>query len=130
MPNDLSNAFHADLKQVEALFLKELAKLESGLETLLSDVRAVVTDALNNAGPIIVAAAAAGVQAAFAAGVTGGLGALASAGEQAALAVIESQGLKLAEEEWLKLRTLVLGNVLKSNSSPVAAPSGNTVTGG
>ena len=131
MPNDLSNAFHADLKAIEADFVKIITNLEHGGATVLADLKAVFTQVVDQAGPVLVAAAAAGVNAALS-GTTGGLSALVSAGEAAAVEVIKTQGVQIADEGLQQLKTLVLGNVLKANSNPAASatPSGNTVTGG
>lgn len=128
----LSDAFHGDLNLLKQFFFKALGKFQSGAETVLSDIKVIVTDTIDQAPAILVAAAEAGVQAAFAGNVTGGLGALFVAGEAGALQVLESQGVQLLETEALKLKSLVIGNVLKSNSNPAASatPSGNAVTGG
>lgn len=130
MPNDISTAFHADLKLAEQYFFKALAKFQNGVVTVLADIKTVVADTLDQAPAILAAAAEAGVEAAFASGVTGGLGAIFTVAEEAAWGVLAKQGVQLLETEALKLKALVIGNVLKANSSPVAAPSGNAVTGG
>lgn len=120
MPNDLSNEFHSIEDAVKAFFVKALTDLESGMATALSDAATVMTGIVNQAGPIIVAAAAAGVQAALATA-TGGLSAIASAAEGAAVGVLSTQGVQLAENALLQLKTLILANVLKANSGAAAA---------
>lgn len=120
MPNDISNAFHADLDALKANFVKIVTNLENGGATALADIKTVLTDVVDQAGPVLVAAAAAGVNAALS-GATGGLSGIAAAGEAAALAVLQTQGVQIADEGLQQLKTLVLGNVLKANASPAEA---------
>lgn len=126
MPNDISNAFHADIDALKADFTKIITNLENGGVTLLADIKAVFTQVVDQAGPVLVAAAAAGVNAALT-GATGGLSGIAAAGETAALAVLQTQGVQIADEGLQQLKTLVLGNVLKANASPAEATQ-QTVT--
>ena len=115
--NDLSNTIHTIEDDAKAFFLKALSKLENGLATILSDAKVVVSELINGAGPVVVAAAEAGVSAALA-NATGGLSALVSAAEGAGFAVLKSQGVQLADQAVVQFETLVRTNVLKANSSP------------
>ena len=133
MPNDLSNEFHADLRAAKADFVRILNNIQDGGATFLADVKAALTTVADEAGPVLVAAAAAGVNAALS-GATGGLSGIATAAEGAALNVLENQGLVIADKGLQQLKTLVLGNVLKLTNNPAqdsgALPNGSQVTGG
>lgn len=125
MPNEFSDELHSIEKTVKEFFLKELAKLEIGATTLLADLKLVLETTVDAAGPVVLAAASAGVQAALA-NTTGGLSAIVAAAEDAALGVLKSQGVTLADEALQQLKTLVLGNVLKSTMSTGDAAQAST----
>ena len=128
MPNDISNAFHADLDALKADFVKIVTNLENGGVTALNDIKTVLANVVDQAGPVLLAAAAAGANAALS-GATGGLSGIASAAESAALAVLQTQGVQIADEGLQQLKTLVLGNVLKANASPAEATQQPAVAG-
>lgn len=127
MPNEVSDAFHADLDAIKAEVETILSDIEGAFNAIVSDLSTVFQTLLQNAEPLLVATASAAVNAVLT-GATGGLSGIAAAAEAAAVSTITAGGTTLADEALAQLKTLVLGNVLKTTANPTQG-AGPTTSG-
>jgi hypothetical protein len=124
MPNDLSNAFHADLDAI-------WADIQAFIATAEADLEALAQTFISNVPAILQATAKAAVSAALAAPLTGGVGAIAAAAGSAALSVLQTQGQALGQTEILQLQALVNAHVVNASTGPAVAgaATGPTASG-